>query len=528
MLSNTPDTTPTEPNPSEANPVKPNPVEAVPVMQLRWVDPATLIIGANPRSKADLSARFIAELKERGVQEPITVHEDNDGRLVVRKGQRRTLGAQEAGLALVPVVVTPVQQADTQQREIDRLIDQLGENEHRLGLGCDDEVRATQELLDLGVSAAQIARKRHIAPSRVRTTVAVARSEAATAAVVEHGLDLVRAAVLAEFEDDPDIVASLIQTAATQPGMFDHAVQRVRDNREDARARAAVIAALGPELTVINRPDDWTGPIQQLTHLRRSARVKQGRALTPQQHDSCPGHAAYLKDRGAYWGGDSDRFAVVYVCTDAVEHGHAPLYDRAAPRTGGMSEAQKTQRRDVIRNNKDWKSASTVRRRWLGEFAKRKRPPAGAVQWITRTLAGASPDLARAITDTHPLAAELLGLTGNEVVLASVRKARLLELTSTAAPARATLVATVIVLAALEAGAQRRTWRYADNDTVTLLNQLSTWGYSISPVEQLAINTGRGEPHPTGNAAGDRSDPQTAGSDEVVETGEGSQGTVAA
>ena len=45
---------------------------------------------------------------------------------------------------MVPIVPTRVPLADTQQQEINRLINQLSESEHRFDLGCDEEIHATR------------------------------------------------------------------------------------------------------------------------------------------------------------------------------------------------------------------------------------------------------------------------------------------------------------------------------------------------------------------------------------------------
>ncbi|MGH3367664.1 MAG: hypothetical protein ACRDOY_10710, partial [Nocardioidaceae bacterium] len=80
-----------------------------------------------------------------------------------------------------------------------RILEQLGENEHRAGISDADDARATQQLLDLGLSAGQIARRRHIGTKRVKTAAAVAGNQTAMDAVADGRLDLAQAAVVAEF-----------------------------------------------------------------------------------------------------------------------------------------------------------------------------------------------------------------------------------------------------------------------------------------------------------------------------------------
>ena len=69
------------------------------------VDPTTLIIGDNVRAAAHLDRQFLASLREFGVMDPIHVTRDHDGALIVKRGQRRTLGAVKVGLPTVPVLV---------------------------------------------------------------------------------------------------------------------------------------------------------------------------------------------------------------------------------------------------------------------------------------------------------------------------------------------------------------------------------------------------------------------------------------
>jgi hypothetical protein len=92
-----------------------------------WVDPRELITGDNVRLDAARDKGFIADIAERGVRQIIPVHRDESGCLVVRTDQRRVLAAIEAGLARVRVVVEAGQLTDARARNLDRIVDQLGE-----------------------------------------------------------------------------------------------------------------------------------------------------------------------------------------------------------------------------------------------------------------------------------------------------------------------------------------------------------------------------------------------------------------
>ena len=115
--------------------------------RLALVDPNTLELEVNTRLDANLDPHFCASIRDRGVQEPITVRRrTSDGTLVVRKGQRRTLAAVRVGLTQVPVIISPepatedgdeVDTAGDDYRagQAERIVDQLVENQHRAGIG---------------------------------------------------------------------------------------------------------------------------------------------------------------------------------------------------------------------------------------------------------------------------------------------------------------------------------------------------------------------------------------------------------
>jgi ParB family chromosome partitioning protein len=211
-------------------------------------------------------------------------------------------------------------------------------------------------------------------------------------------------------------------------------------------------------------------------------------------HARCPGHAAYLRDRGA-WSGTPD-ITAVYVCTDWQSHGHQPRFtDTPHPvHTGGsMSEQAKTERRQVIANNKAWDAAWPVRRRCLSTFLTRRIPPKDAPAWIAATLASCAHDVRRAMDDGHQTALQLLGLAGdtgdqrwrpydgtpNPAVAAA----------AAASPARATMLTVGLLLGALESTLTRSSWRSATAAQRAYFTALQQWSYPLSKVEQLVITS---------------------------------------
>jgi len=457
-------------------------------------------------SFVELERGFVADVKDRGVRQIIPVRRDETGRLVVQTGQKRVLAAIEAGLDRVRVLVeTPL--TGERDRVIDRILDQLGENEHRSPISDADEARATQQLLGLGLTAGQIARRRHIPARRVKAAAVVAQNEVAMDAVAGGLLDLAQAAVVAEFADDQTAVLALTTAASTRPEQFDHITQQLRDHREETRLRAELTAELTEQgVTVIDRPDTlFGGTVRRLSELRATPYTTPGTELTVEEHAGCPGHAAFIEDRRGSWRPPTERVAAVWVCTDFVGHGHAerhtaPGVTTTAKVTGPMTEQQKAARREIVANNKAWDSATTVRRAWLTTFLARKSAPADAARWIAETLAGGGHDVRKAMESDHSVALELLGLPPHRGSAAGYRRTQTHAIATAAAqasPGRATTLTVAMLLGALEQGLDRHAWRSPTSDQVAYFGQLQRWNYPLSDVEMLVLTpTGTAEPNP--------------------------------
>lgn len=474
-----------------------------------WVDPRELIVGDNVRTDVALEKGFVADIAERGVRQPVPVYRDESGRLVVRTGQRRVLAAIAAGLDRVRVLVEPRPVDDERDQQIARIIDQLGENTHRCELSDADEVRATQQLLGLGLTAGQIARRRHIGTKRVRQAAQVARHQVALDAVTAGRLDLAQAAVVAEFGDDAAAVEQLTTAAAQRPEQFDHIAQRLRDAQQEARLREAVVAQLAEAgVTVVDRPDSlFDGALRRLAELRPGPDADPGTELTAEAHAACPGHAAFVEDRGS-WRPADQRVRAVYVCTDFRAHGHAERFTSpgqvsTGPVSGPMSEEQKAERRRVIANNKAWDSATTVRRDWVRRLFARKAAPADGARWVARVLAHGCHDLRKAMESDHQLACELLGLTPGERGYARREAHPVAQTAANASPSRALTLTVALLVAALEAGTSRQTWRSPTPDQIAYFQQLQFWGYTLSDVELLVIAPEQADQPDDGDEAAD-------------------------
>ena len=204
---------------------------------LEMIDPATLTVGINVRTDAALSAGFIASIKEHGVMEPVIAHRKDDGTVHVLMGQRRTLGAVEAGRDLIPVMIV------SSPEEADRILTQVVENIQRTELTEADEAEAYHQLSLIGVSASAIAKK----TGRTRTTVESALKAKATAAgaqALHNGYTVEQALILAEFESDESATAELESVIKDEPEYLDHMTQKLRDERDSRDQLTALKASL--------------------------------------------------------------------------------------------------------------------------------------------------------------------------------------------------------------------------------------------------------------------------------------------
>ncbi|TDE88164.1 ParB/RepB/Spo0J family partition protein [Occultella glacieicola] len=435
---------------------------------LTHVAPATLTIETNVRSDADLDKAFVDSIRQHGVLTPIIAIAHEDGTLHVRAGQRRTLAAIEAGLDTIPAYIVPAGD------DADRLVEQIVENDQRRTLSDADRTAAWEQLAVLGLSAAQIAKRTGHGRKDVQTGLTVAESAAAKHALATHDLTLAQAAVLAEFEDDTDTLEALTNIAITEPGQFDHTAQRARDDRDAQAAAQAETARLTEAgVTLLTERPAWDSELKDLSGYR-PAKSEYGAAIDPADYYDNPDLRAHVR---AGWRGEVE---VTYYLPTPKKHG---LIDRHATSnastTGPMTEEQKAERRELIANNKAWKSAETVRREWLTTFATRKTSPKDAAQFVANSLVSNNYALDKAATQGHRLARQLLGLAEST----GYGDRSLNDTIAKASPARAAHITLVLVLAAIEDNTGVHTWRNAtDTDYFAALTR---WGYTLSDVEQL-------------------------------------------
>lgn len=184
----------------------------------------------------------------------------------------------------------------------------------------------------------------------------------------------------------------------------------------------------------------------------------------------------------------------VPACRNWTSHGHEDAWGGSGSGSrkpvAEMDEAEREQarlaRRHVIESNKDWKAATTVRRRWLAEFGRRKTAPDGAEALLAAAVVGGwRNDVSPYVNSSEAL--QLLGTT---------REALAGEL-ATATPKRALQIALALTVASWEAATADDTWRAADSRhdvDARVLQAISQWGHQLAEIETRIIDGTAAEP----------------------------------
>ncbi len=522
---------------------------------LLQVDAATLVVGSNVRTDTHPDAKdFAASIRTRGVLEAITAYRDPDAaqdadRLVVLRGQRRTLVAATVGTptGTVPVRVVPA------PSEADRIVDQLTENLHRAPMHEAEVLGGVEQLALVGVSAAQIAKRTALKRATVDNALAVTRSQTARTRLLEDGLTLDQAALFAEFEDNPTALEQLARSVEWGRPL-EHLAQRLRDEATERAEITAEATRLRDQGLPVVDPDEAPASIRRLR--LDDLRTADGDPVPEADWPTIPGAVVVVVKE---WqdpdplpnpdGGDDDDqdassadgdedpehveepeavevLVPVWICLDPAAAGLHHRWDATPTRpgtSGGLSglsvpttldgeaqqEAAREQRRTVIANNKAWASAETVRRTWLAQFLLRKTPPVGAEALIAEALITGHHSLTKALDQAHPRLRDLLphtvaasSETGSPWVDRAAERARLLARATT--PKAATMLALGVVLAAWEDSTGKHTWRNPSAWDARIRTALQGWGYQPSDVELLLTgNTGDTADDLTADLTGD-------------------------
>lgn len=452
------------------------------IKTLQYLDPTTLTVGTNVRLDARLDAPFLASIKERGVLEPVLAHQDlAAGLLVVDQGQRRTLAAAKLELPTIPVLID-----DQVPKDADRLVDQWVENEHRASLSNSERIRAVEQMALVGLTAGQIAKR--TASSKADVAHAQAAAASPTAVKFADQFSLVDVALIAEFEGDEDAQERLLERVGSVHGLAAEA-QRIRDDRAEQEVLAATTRELeATGVTVIEPPGYGTRNISRLIDLID---------VDPDEHASCPGHVVWLLRNWSAGTSSKAKFRAQPGCRDYTEHGHTTTrtyydsYDSSPKKTAAeMSDAEREkarlERKHVIESNKDWKAATTVRRRWLTGFLQRKTAPDGAEALLAAAIVGGwRNDVSQYVNASDSL--QLLN-TSKEALNGEL---------ATAAPKRALQIALALTVASWEASTADDLWRATDSRhavAVRVLEAISQWGHQLSDIEARIVDGTASQP----------------------------------
>jgi len=486
--------------------------------ELQQVDPRSLQLENNVRAEASLTKDFIASIKELGVLMPVIAVRNPDGTLLVRAGQRRTAAAREVGLPSIPVYIT-----DDGTDDASRLVTQIVENDQRLGLEADDRAIGIQALIDTGMSVTRIAKRLSIPAAQVKKSSAVASSKAALEALQKEGLTLDQAAEIAEFEDDPDAVAALIE--ASRRRFFDHELARQKADREFRQLHAEAAEEYTQRgITVLEARPAYgdSGVVSENFLVDANGDDVEREAVLASVEANPRAWAVLLDEESVFttsdgetvpenkidWATESDPEAepeeglihastvqetIVFVpseyyCLDPEAAGFAlserflrvQAQDGQVTPTIAEREAEKRERRKVLALNKAGDTAQGVRRAFVTALLQRKTPPKGSALFVAKMLT-ADPSLLAGYT-AAATAAELLGVASDELASS----------TEGSTDQRAEIITLGLVLGALEVRAPKGAWRSASPHAVgpkEYLNFLSDCGYSLSTVEQVMNGT---------------------------------------
>ncbi|MFD6178089.1 MULTISPECIES: ParB/RepB/Spo0J family partition protein [unclassified Isoptericola] len=328
------------------------------------VDPTSLVLGENVRRTVVMSTAFKRDVAENGVRQPIAVKHDALGNLQVVTGQRRTLAAVEAGLPSVPVYLV-----DDIADEAARIVEQLGENHHRLGITQADDVAAVAQLALFGWSPAKIAKRTHRPKDDVTAALALAEVDEGTRTAVHGaGVDLVTAAKIADVAaGDVETAERLVEAAIDDPSDIDHEIERTRRDiaeREAVENRQRELRAQGVTVLDVRAVTYGQGArAENLSSLTDKPNANgTAPALDVTEHQmSCPGHAVYV------WARSVDDVREETYCTSWREHAHFNRHARntAGATSGATPEEATAERRRVIANGKAAEAAETVRREFI-------------------------------------------------------------------------------------------------------------------------------------------------------------------
>lgn len=287
----------------------------------------------NPRIDAAQVEDLTESIREHGIEVPLVAapRDDSWTNFVVLGGHRRLTAAHAVGLTEVPVQI----RGDLTDPKA-QLAFIATENILRDQLTAVEEARLVQDMLDLGMTQAEVAKQTALGKKRVSERVKLSKLAEDTGEKVHRGqITVDDALIIAEYSDDPDAVEQLEDAAGTYN--FDWAVSRAKQRRETAQAiEAARKAAKKQGLRLVDKEADfvelrelvtegWTTPAIENAAAKEDDEDAWN-ALIVAEHKNCPGHSARIIESGVYRG-DLD------IGCDQVDTQHADTTHTEEPAT---------------------------------------------------------------------------------------------------------------------------------------------------------------------------------------------------
>lgn len=289
----------------------------------------------NPRIDAATVADLVESIREHGIEVPLVaaMHPSGVGHVVLA-GHRRLSAALQAGLTEAPVQIR-----DDLTDARDQLAFMATENIHRDQLTAVEESRLVQDMLDLGMTQAQVAKQTALGKKRVTERLKLGKLAEQTGDKVHRGQITVEdALIIAEYSDDADSAEQLEEAAGTYN--FDWAVSRAKQRREQVKMiEDAKKLAKKNGVRLVDGDADFVGLADLLTDVGWSTPALDEMAalledetsgqewddLVRAEHERCPGHSARIIEYGMQRGS-------LQLGCDQVEAEHAgAVVTEAAP-----------------------------------------------------------------------------------------------------------------------------------------------------------------------------------------------------
>ncbi|MFD9150344.1 ParB N-terminal domain-containing protein [Streptomyces diastaticus] len=455
------------------------PVTPRPVIRLDALTPHP----KNAREDLDINAAFVESFRAEACRIPVKIQRLAGGVLQVNDGNRRYYGAKDAGLTHVPY-----EWEDDDRDEAGQFLDMITTAQHRKSLTTSEMNQAMFSAAEAGAQVGRIAKAAGVRQKDVKTLVKVRSHEKLSAAVSSastYEWTFERLAALAEFEDDPEVLAA-ISEAATRRGATAGDVDWViavartrRDKQAKAEAHRAELEGAGAKIRTADELSERALPVWRLS------------GVTAREHEECKGQVWVLDDRRG------DRYEPY--CSAPSLYGHASLNGAGGAggtKTPAEREAERAARAAVKAGNLEWDAAESLRRKWITDLIKRRNLPKDATNALVGHVNNALLDGTWGVSDdlNKQGTTEILGsFLGLSVQQAKDRSSFTKHVAKD--PRRSAQFQFAAIAAVREMSATRGAWRtdhqrnpWRRERTAGWFRVLTSLGYPLTPIEQAVVD----------------------------------------